>query len=387
MTDGAMARPRVLMWRNNVLARSETFIRNQAQAIDHFEVSIAGLNAVENGLHLNVPTWVAAENGFGRARIKWIKGVRADRGLQLAIRRIAPDLVHAHFGYDATTILPFVRRASLPLLATFHGNDVTALPYADSRMAMLYRRRLPELFAYANRLVVVSDYLRTRLIELGAPEEKVVVNYVGVPISSHPLPDVEVDRNGVLFVGRLVEVKGPFDLLEAFSRLPKKLRSTRLTVVGDGPLRSALERKARSLGIKAKFTGMLTSDQVDVQMRKHAVFCGPSRTATSGAAEAFGLAFVEAGLNSLPSVGYFHGGVPEAVLDGTTGYLVPEGDVAQLAMSMSKLLADPERAQAMGRAAAIRVRREFDISVQHRRLQRIYSESLFGSATISGGPL
>ena len=118
------------------------------------------------------------------------------------------------------------------------------------------------------------------------------------------------DRAGVTFVGRLVDKKGVADLLDAFALLPEPVRSTPLTIVGDGPRVRGLRQRARQVGVD--FVGR-QSTRDRPAARRHAVFCGPSQRAPDGDAESLGMVFVEAALAGLPVVTYRHGGVPEAV--------------------------------------------------------------------------
>jgi glycosyltransferase involved in cell wall biosynthesis len=110
-------------------------------------------------------------------------------------------------------------------------------------------------------------------------------------------------------------------------------------------------------------------------MRNSTVFCVPSKTAANGDSEGLGMVFLEAGLHSLPVVSYAHGGVQEAVSDGVTGCLAPEGDVVALAQNLRLMLADTQRATQFGRAARERVLRCFDIRNQILQIEEMYDRA------------
>jgi len=223
----------------------------------------------------------------------------------------------------------------------------------------------------------VSEFIAQRLRELGAPADKVVVRPIGIPIPAgidrHP---AGLPPTGLVFAGRLVQKKGVADLLEAVSRLPEQYRDVPVSIIGFGPLREELAATAERLGVRVRFHGRLSSTEIAEVFRAHAIFCGPSRWSDSGDAEGFGIVFLEAAAQALPVISYRHGGVPEAVVDGETGLLVNEGDVAALSAAIQTLLADPQRAAALGRRGQQRVIAEFDMRQRALELEACYDEAV-----------
>lgn len=124
-------------------------------------------------------------------------------------------------------------------------------------------------------------------------------------------------------------------------------------LVGDGPRRSQLQRLCRRLGLESsvRFTGRVPRDQVPGLLQQADVFALPVRTRLAGLnPEGLGLGFLEAAATGLPVIVGRSGGAPETVLDHQTGYIVEPDDPQALAERMDRLLADPVRAAAMGRA-------------------------------------
>lgn len=165
-----------------------------------------------------------------------------------------------------------------------------------------------------------------------------------------PLPHGEGDPR-LLFVGRLVPVKDVPNLLAAVSVLRERGRAVRLTIAGEGSLRSALEVEARDLGLAGRvtFTGHLDGDELARVYREHDVFVLPSSF------DNFPNAVLEAMASALPVVATRVGGVPEQVEDGETGILVPSRDPGRLAAAIEELLDDPARARGMGECGRRRV--------------------------------
>jgi glycosyltransferase involved in cell wall biosynthesis len=366
-----VAGPSVLVWRETLLPASETFIRNHITSLRRWVPELAGLYAARPSLPM-VTTIVGGGELSRRDRVAVLTG--RFRPLHDRLRTAPPDLVHAHFGTDAALLLPYLRSVPIPLVVTFHGHDATRRGGSPVRRLLLSRYRA--LFDRADRLVAVSEFVAERLVALGAPPEKIVARYLGSP--PRPRPHQDRPRSGVLFVGRLVEKKGLLDLLTAMTEVIRHAPDTRLTVVGDGPLRGKAERRAGEFGLDVRFLGTQGVDTVRAEMEAAAVLCGPSRTASDGDAEGLGLVFVEAGQACLPVVAYAHGGVPEVVRNEQTGLLAPEGDVAALAHALAELITQPERARRYGSAGYDIVTQRFDIRQRTAELEELYDRVLDG---------
>ncbi len=217
----------------------------------------------------------------------------------------------------------------------------------------------------------MSDFIRARLLQAGAPEHKITVAPIGIPLSA------DSPRGGIgqhlLFVGRLVPKKGCADLLEALAGISDP---PPLVVIGDGPLRGDLERRARSLRVKATFVGTRDPGYVASAMAASIALCVPSKTSDDGDQEGLGMVFLEAAAARLPVVSYFSGGVSEAVINGETGLLAPEGDVKLLAEYLSRVISDANLAAKLGAQGRRRVEAEFDILKRTAQLEALYDEMI-----------
>jgi len=182
-------------------------------------------------------------------------------------------------------------------------------------------------------------------------------------------------------VGRLVEKKGCIDLLEAVHRLPVHLRRTPVTVVGEGPCAAEAMKFATRQELNVSFLGVQSPKVVQEAMWRTRVFCVPSKRAANGDAEGLGMVFLEASACEAPVVSYDHGGVPEAVRHGTTGLLVPEGDISQLSTRLALLLGNDLLAERMGRQGRSHVVENHDIAMCTPRLERLYEEVVEGFTT------
>jgi glycosyltransferase involved in cell wall biosynthesis len=162
-------------------------------------------------------------------------------------------------------------------------------------------------------------------------------------------------------VGRFVAKKGPLLTIRAFAAALKQLppgqaSGLRLVMVGDGPLLGSARELVRELALadQVHFPGLCSPAEVADRMRGCRAFLQHSLVAPDGDSEGSPVSVMEAQLSGLPVVSTRHAGIPEVVLEGETGLLVDEGDVAGMAEAIAWLAADLALAERLGRAAALR---------------------------------
>ncbi|MFY1702940.1 glycosyltransferase [Micromonospora sp. WMMA1923] len=374
-------RRRVTVWRLELLPGSETFVRDQADALRRWTPTLLGSLRVPSPLSRADDTAVFGR-GFGdRVRLALADLTGRSGRITAELARTRPDLVHAHFGKDAWLVLRAVRRLGVPLVVTVHGYDVTALPAAPGRRGRRARRRLRAVLGRADAVVAVSEFIRDRVLAQGADPARTVVLPIGIRLPEPPEPaPTEWD---VVFVGRFVAKKGVADAIAAVAALPAGV-APRCVFIGDGPLRAAAVAEAAARGLDAVFPGALPPAEVRRYLGRARVFLGPSRTAPDGDAEGFGMVFLEAAAAGLPVVSYRHGGVPEAVVDGVTGLLAPEGELPALTEALRRLLSDPALAERLGAAGRARAVTAFDIRERTAALEGLYDRLVGGSAAGEG---
>ncbi|MGQ0589537.1 MAG: glycosyltransferase, partial [Sphingosinicella sp.] len=284
-------------------------------------------------------------------------------------------LVHAHFGPDGLLALPLARALGVPLVTTLHGYDVGRAPrdmllsgrLSWQRYALLRRRLMREGALF----IAVSDALRERALAQGFPAERTVTHRIGVDLARFR-PGGAAEPGLVLHVGRLVEKKGTALLLEAFAKARAARRDASLVIIGDGPLLPALKRRA---GEGARFLGAQPPEAVAQWMRRAWLLAAPSLTARDGDSEGLPTVAVEAAASGLPVVGSDHSGMPEAVRDGATGFIVPEGEAEPLASAITNLLGDAELRAWMSAAARALAEKEFDLVRQTQLLEDLYDRA------------
>lgn len=367
----------MLVYKDKLLPRSQTFVRGQAEFLAHFQACYVGARKVPGSLELPRDREFVLNRGdlVGKVREGLFRHAGITTGLMRQLRALDPVLIHAHFGPDGLSALKLARRLDVPLVVTHHGYDVTMRPeFAQSYAHKRYVRRKRTLQQNAQLFLANSFFIRDRLASQGFPEAKLRVHYIGIDTSLFcPRPEVSREST-VLFVGRLVENKGCSFLLQAMAKLRARCPKARLVVIGDGELRKHLENEAASTAPGAQFLGHQSQEVVREWMARASVLCVPCITADNGIAEAFGLVFIEAQAMGLPAVSFRSGGIPEAICDGVTGFVVPERDVDGLSSRLHQLLSDASTWQSFSEASVDRVRAQFDLRAKTGELEQMYEQ-------------
>ncbi|MBO90187.1 MAG: glycosyl transferase group 1 [Rickettsiales bacterium] len=262
----------------------------------------------------------------------------------LAIVRLHCQLefnaVHAHWivpqGFVAAMLRMMWRRFP-PFLVTSHGGDLYAL-----RGAILEKLKRWILLR-ANAVTVVSHAMRDYCEERRLKPGRVVVQSMGVDLEATFTPgEQHASRNGVVFVGRLVEKKGVEYLIEAVGLLAAKHVGLELTIVGDGPLRDSLKALAKSQGVgdRVRFVGGVPNEDVVHFLRSAAISVMPSVVSASGDREGLGLVAVEAQGCGCAVIASDLPAVRDTVIDGQTGLMAKPADAVDLARKIQTLLED-----------------------------------------------
>ncbi len=374
----------VLIYRDELLPPSETFIRAQATSLSRYKPIFTGIRKAENSLLLKDES-ILAENSSWipralQSRVYRFFGAHPQlqkRSFLKEIRSTTPVLLHAHFAPDGVHAMPLAVELNLPLLVTLHGYDVTVRDVSRNPLHQVLRQRgLAQLHRRVTSYLCVSKFIREKAIAAGFPSKKLVVHNIGVDLSQFQPSRKAVSGNTVLFVGRLTEKKGCGSLIRAMLRVRECVPSANLVISGDGPLRSSLEQFARNIGASVAFTGRVDHDAVRTYMESARVFVVPSVTAPNGDSEGLPMVLVEAQALGIPVVATRHAGIPEGILDGERGLLADEFDVDDLARQITQLLLRPHLWNDIHLRSPEFVSKHFDLRHQTELLEDIYDSAI-----------
>ncbi len=319
-----------------------------------------GLDPVLVGL--DDSAWTGADF-YGALRVPSIR-LRSARDvdpllLVRLVRDLRADVVHTHLVHADVYGGLAARLRATPLVSTKHNDDpfrTGAFRYVERGLAHL-----------AERIVTITEALRAFTIErVGLPAGKVETIHYGLDElpeawGENPSGDVPHEATIVLSTSRLTEQKGIDVAIRALASLPGDVV---LVVLGEGPQRSSLEALARELGVESRVFLPGRVPDVAAWLRRASVYVQPARW------EGFGLGVLEAMLAGLPVVASDVSSLPELVVDGETGYLVPPDEPGPLAERIAAALEQ----RSLGAAGAERARREFSVARMADRTAALYAE-------------
>lgn len=288
--------------------------------------------------------------------------------------RGAYDVAHAHFGPVADKVRFVPRLWQVPLIASFHGYDVSAWP--REKGTGVYQR----LFRAATLVTANSHYTRQRIERLGCPPAKIRVLRMGLDVSEFAFRERSAPEDGrvcILSVGRLVEKKGFEYAIRAMPQLRARHPQVRYGIVGDGPLRPRLEALVTSLGLggTVRFYGAAGREFVQRRLDEAHIFVAPSVTAPNGDVEGQGLVVQEAQACGIPVLATDHDGFPEGMLPGRSGFLVPERSAPAITERLEYMIEHADHWAEWGRAGRRHVEEHFNIVSLSRQLEGLYREA------------
>ena len=219
-------------------------------------------------------------------------------------------------------------------------------------LAGALRALLRIYFARACLIIVLNKGARQNVLSCGVASqriEKMMWGTWGVDVDEFAPSARARTSPTILFAGRLDAAKGIFVLLDAFARVRQQLPDARLTMVGDGPARSQIERHAREFGDAVTLTGVVKHRAMPKIFRAADVLAMPSLT-TRKWAEQVGMVALQAMACGVPIVATQSGAIPEYV-PANVGVPVPENDATALAEALIEMLRDTDRRAQYGRAA------------------------------------
>ena len=296
----------------------------------------------------------------------------------------AARLMHCHFGYCGVEFLDVKRKLKLPMVTSFYGSDMSFLPRDPQ-----WKKKYEVFFGEGERFLVEGTHMKAGLLELGCPEKRIIVQHLGVDLQQLPMVPRTICPDGmvrILVAATFREKKGIPYALEAFARVRQKHKNMRLTLMGDASedARDKVE-KEKILEVLGKYdlhesvtwVGFQPHNVFREQLMRHDLFLSPSVLACDGDSEGGSpVSITEAQATGMPVLSTFHADIPEVVLDGKSGLLSPERDIEALTANLEFLVTHPEKREEMGRQGRSHIEKEYNVKIQAKKLQEIYSSIL-----------
>ena len=273
--------------------------------------------------------------------------------LKRLVLELQPDVVNAHYASGYGTLARWVGKT--PLVLNVWGSDVYQFPEEGPVQLRLLRDNLKR----ADRVVSTSKAMAARVREVCPAIAEIDVVPFGVDTAVfRPKPEQATERKALVVgtVKSLADTYGIDLLIEAFSLLSKDMEPLPiLRLVGSGPQEEELRALVQKKGLtdRVTFVPRVAHDKVPDELAKLDVYVALSRQ------ESFGVAVIEASASELPVVVSNVGGLPEVVVDASTGYLVPANDPASAALRIAELLASEDLRGRMGKAGRLFVEQDY----------------------------
>lgn len=289
------------------------------------------------------------------------------KGLWLAdlVRRIGIDHIHAHWAATTATMARMASAATrVPYSLTLHRWDIV---FANALAAKIND-------ATFVRFVSRDGLNLTRAAGVEPPAEKTHVIPIGVAIPAQSAPRPSGDSFTILFVGRLIDIKGLPVLFEACRLLARKGRRFKVSIVGDGKNRKTLESAVKTVPYEVKFLGHVPHGSLLAMMTAMStgVVVAPSLDLGRGNREGIPVSLMEAMARGIPVIATRTGGIPELVNEHN-GLLVAAGDAEALADAIDLIMSDSVRADSLGHAGRQSVLEGFDVAEVANRLSSLFS--------------
>ncbi|MEM6399462.1 MAG: glycosyltransferase [Cyanobacteria bacterium P01_D01_bin.116] len=398
---------------------SETFVINQITGLIErgHEVDIYGRQTYDNKLHPDVEKYNLIERtrylpeipqnyllrlfhalylfakNFSQAPLVLLRSLNIFKyGKRAACLRLfystlpflgAPkyDIIHCQFGRQAICkfgpysyeglVLREIGAVQGNLLTTFRGYDISWYlhKYGENVYEGLFEKGD---FFYTN-----CEFFRQRVIELGCDANKIVVHGSGINCSRFTFKARYPDASGLIRIattGRLVEKKGIEYAIRAIAEVAKVYPNVEFNIIGDGELKEHFVQIIQELNIvdKVHLKGWRNQKEIISILDETHIFVAPSVTASDGNQDAPVNTLKEAMAMGLPVIGTLHGGIPELVEDGVSGFLVPERDEKAIAQKLIYLIEHPEIWQQMGLSGREKVETHYDTNKLNSELVEMY---------------
>ncbi|TVP59431.1 MAG: colanic acid biosynthesis glycosyltransferase WcaL [Nodularia sp. (in: Bacteria)] len=290
------------------------------------------------------------------------------------------DIIHCQFGVFALDGMVYRDIGAIKgkLITSFRGFDISK--YLQEHGEDIYN----PLFTKGDFFLTNCEFFRQRAIKLGCNENKIIVHGSGIDCSRFPFKPRESSSDGkvqIVTTGRLVEKKGIEYGIRAIAKLAKHHANIEYKIIGDGILKAHFQELIAELNVteKVKLLGWKNQPEIIEILNQAHIFIAPCITAADGNQDAPVNTLKEAMAMGLPVIGTLHGGIPELVEDGISGFLVPEQDADAIAAKLTYLIEHPEAWEPMGRAGRAYVEKHYDMHKLNDELVAIYQQVLLNN--------
>lgn len=290
------------------------------------------------------------------------------------------NLNYFHFLTFSVNFKNFILSSKSPTLIHCHGIDVTwDLKDATSGKLHYNEKYFQSINSISNEAYFLanSTYTRSQLLKLNIPEDRIFMSHFGIEVPK--IPKNKNEDFNILYLGRLVDCKGPLEVIKAFEMACAKGMEGKLTLAGGGIMeqecRTYLQRS--EWADKIEVLGWVKFERArELFMESHLFTAHNKIDRGTNQVEAFGVSILEAMAYGLPVITGKSGGVGDSIIDGETGFLIEPGDIEAHCEKFLLLYENKELRESMGENGKLRVDKFFNKKLESERLNKIFQTIL-----------
>lgn len=289
------------------------------------------------------------------------------------------DILHFHYGTDAGIYLPLLKDIDIPKVVSFYGYESSGFPRRFFGYGKRYLQK--RVFRYADTIFAMSPDMKKDLINIGCPEEKILVHYYGTDVNIFSMNHSYFKNHytiNLLIIAGIVPQKGHIFLLKAFRKALEENLDIKLDIVGDGSTRNEMLQyiKQNKMGKYVTWHGptVYASKEHIEYLQNADVFIHPSVTDVNGDKEGIPGSIIEAMSAGLPVISTYHAGIPFIIEHDKTGLLVNEWDVYSLSKQIKYLVINPSIREKIGKASKEYSIKNLNLLSKEFELEFIYSK-------------
>jgi glycosyltransferase involved in cell wall biosynthesis/ADP-heptose:LPS heptosyltransferase/ubiquinone/menaquinone biosynthesis C-methylase UbiE len=355
----------------NLGTLSETFIKKHIQYLAPGGTVVVTGNIFDKGW-VDVPI-LQIQYGEGPA----VYSPQVESKVESFLKENNVTHILVEYGCYGTEIIELNdRKLKLPIFVHFHGGDA-AVSLRKKEMVEYYKW----MGKHVTGVITVAKPMSDRLINIGIPAEKIIINHYGIEVPENVEAHPEKSPCRFVFVGRMTAKKAPDLTLKAFAKAYSQVRDIQLDLIGDyhllnetTQLKTELEKFVLENNLQKVVTihGAQSNEYVKNILNLSSVYVQHSVTVPeSGDAEGLPNTILEASAHGLPVISTFHEGIPEEVENFKTGLLCNEFDVDKMAEYMITLAKHPALRRQMGLAGRQKIEKEFLLQDKIESLRKI----------------
>jgi len=374
----------ILFYGPRICGSSHLWMRRNFEFLSPYIVTIIEEEMPEECLIGNRKLVILPKGKNYKSRLlRFVSDITIDIRSRIIFKREAKnknlDIIIIHFLTNAVQYRKVLKKFNKPVFVHCHGIDVTWEVYSLTRKwrKLWWGDYVKEVKKLPLNVFFIANSISTKrkLVEINISSERIYISNPGVPIPSDiQYKDPQKKWLKFLFIGRLLDVKGPDLTIKAFERACEMGLNGELIIAGDGNLRSTCEKlsKESAFSDRIKILGAVSAIEGDRLRNDADVFTAHSRKGPDSLQEeAFGVAFVEAMAAGLPIVTGASGSLLEIVRNGIDGILFKPGDIEAHARSLFEIAGNPELRISMGWSGALRAKENYSIDHENEGLIKI----------------